>query len=881
MKTRPLRGWACVLAVVAAMLAQAREVSWAPARFEGDLELEKQTFRFAYFPSANRIRVLHGAGDGEAASGVFTIRNARGEALFSRKVCAEREWTVSVPDLARETRRVGDGAYTAVFAETGGPRQTIAFRRDVFDWEGKGLGRSDTVPPPFEPVAVSNETVRTVLRTHELDSIGLVRRLVAADREILSGPIQLLVEKDGQTSAVTGSGFRFATCSKSQASGTAAFDGPHLKGRLEGTWWCDGMLDCRLTLESGTVDTLRLRIPVRKEIATHFHAVKDLTRQNAAGRLPEGQGTVWTGTEIRSTALAEDYVPYLWVGGPLRGISVFGDNDCGWVTGWRSCQEIIRNADGSVDIWLNLIQSPLDIRQARTIRFALQATPVKPMEEGWRGIGGEHLLGGCWYWGAQTPCNDIEPFDGSDRFFEAMAKARRTGVVDEAFVDDFMRGYRCSPVVDPVSASNRLAHVRQYRQIGLAEAAGSKDGAYSLVFYTNGRGIRLGTSPGSTFCDEWHLHRYVNRRAFDVDASGAYDLDPVPSFLDYATWCWRRMLVSGACDALYFDDVFLAANGNPETSAAFVDAKGLVHPASGIFNMREQVRRAAVTMAELGKPCRRNWIHMSRTAMAPISAFAGLHYDIEDNYAKLPFQERYSRDYLVAETIGRQFGVRTRVMCYFDGAHPDHLEGLIDGTLGVLLTHEIEWRRMGRWTEMRRRLVDWGYARTTTRVWNYWEGEDYPLKVDGLETSSLALRREDGEALILVSSWEHNGGVARLRPTPMLAEGPFQASDWLTGERLPVADGAIELPVAGYRWRAVRLTAGDRGAAAEALVTCQWPMTVPWATEIEVTPLDGGKPFMTFVKGGRLVLTGRRGARFRCRWNDLNGVPGGIDVELK
>ena len=873
------KGWACALALAAATLTQAREVSWAPARFEGDLELEKQTFRFAYFPTANRIRVLHGNGNGEAKSGVFTIRNAKGETLFTRTVADEREWAASVPDLAETTRRTGDGAYAAVFAERGGPTQTIAFRRDVFDWEGKGFGRSDTVPPPFEPVDASDTTVRTVLRTHELDSVGLVKSLVAADREILAGPIQLLVEKDGRTEAVTGSGFRFTARAQSQASGAATIDGPSLKGRLDGTWWCDGMFDCRLTLTSGAVDGLRLRIPVRKEIATHFHAVKDTTRHNAAGRLPDGQGVVWDGTRIDSGAFAGDYVPYLWIGGALRGISVFGDNDRGWTTGRRPCQEICRNTDGSVDICLNLIQSPVVIDRPRTIRFALQATPVKPMEEGWRAIGGEHLLGGCWYWGAQTPCNDLEPYDGTDRFFEAMAKARRTGAADEAFVEDFMRGYRCSDGVDPESASNRVKHVRQYLQIALREAAGAKDGAYSLVFYTNGRGIRLGTPPGTTFCDEWHLYRNVNRAAFDVDASGAYDLDPVPSFLDYASTCWRRMVGSGACDSLYFDDVFLAANRNPETSDAFVAEDGRLHPASGIFNMREQVRRAAVTMAELGKPCRRNWIHMSRTAMAPVSAFAGLHYDIEDNYAKLPFQERYSRDYLIAETIGRQFGVRTRVMCYFDGAHPEHADGLIDGTLGVLLTHEIEWRRMGRWNEMRRRLVDWGYARPTTRVWNYWEGADYPLAVSGLKTSSLALRRADGEALVVVSSWEHNGGVARLKPASALFDGPFQATDWLTGEALSVEDGSVVLPIAGYRWRAVRLTAADRTAPAD-LVTCSWPMTIPWATEVEVTPLDGGKPFLTFVKGGRLVLTGPRGARYRCRWNDLNGVPGGIDVEI-
>ena len=858
----------------------AREVSWAPSRFEGDADLDRLPLRFAYYPSANRIRVSHGTCDEGAKSGVFTIRNARGEAVFTREVEETKDWSATVPDLKAETVRTGDGGYVAEFAERGGATHRVPFRRDVFAWEGNSIGLSDTVPSPFEPVDVSGGTVRTVLRAHELDSLGFVKRLVAAGEDVLAGPVRLLAVKDGKTIPVTGSGFRFTEVRKSSAKGFATFELPFLKGRIDGEWWCDGLFDCRLTLESGSVDELHLQIPLRKEVATHLHAVTDGTRNSSAGKVPDGRGIVWHGDMMRRGSLVGDYVPYLWVGGPLRGVSVFGDNDRGWTHGRWTCQDVRRNDDGTVDIWLNIIQAHVDIAVPRTVRIGFQATPVKPMEEGWRSIGAEHLLGGCWYWGCQTPCNDIEPFDGTDRFFGKMAEARRTGVVDTAFVDGYMRDYRCSDAVDPVSASNRLAEVRRHQLIALREAAASKGGAHDLVLYTNGRGIRLGTPPGSTFCDEWRCFPFVNRGAFNVDASGAYELEPVRTYLDYAATCWRRMVGSGACDAVYFDDVFLAGNGNPETSDAFRTADGTVHPASGIFNMREQVRRCAVTMAEMGRPCRRNWIHMSRTAMAPVSAFAGLHYDIEDNYAKDPFQERYSRDYLIAETIGRQFGVRTRVMCYFDGADPSRLDELLDGATGVMLTHELEWRRMGRWNEIRAKLLAWGYGEKSTEVWNYWDEADYPLAVSGLETSSVAMRRADGEALVIVSSWGRKDGVARLKPSDRLVRGAFAATDWRTGEPLEVADGAIVVPIDGYRWRAVRLTAAKALADGEEIER-RYPMTVPWATEVEVRPLDGGKPFMTFVKGGYLVLRGKPGMRFDCRWNDLNGVPDGMVVKLE
>ena len=869
------------LAAAFAVGAFAREISWAPSRFEGDSSIDELPLRFSYFPTAGRIRVSHGE---EGKSGVFTIRDAKGEQLFRREVSDATEWSATIPDLKAHTLKTGEGGYVAEFAEKGGETMRVPFRRDVFEWEGNTYGLSDTVPPPFGPVDASEGMVRTVLREHTLGSLGFPSRIVAAGEDVLSAPMQLLALRNGRRVEISGGGFCFTERRKTSAKGFAEFDAGFLKGRIDGEWWCDGMYDCQLTLLSGEVDELYLRIPLRKEIATHMHAVSSGTRNNYAGRIPDGRWIVWHGGKLRP-AYGGDYCPYLWVGGPLRGVSVFGENDKGWVHGRWTCQDVRRTDDGGVEVWLNFVQGHLDVARPRTIHIGMQATPVKPMEDGWRAIGGEHLLGGCWYWGCQTPCNDIEPYDGTDRIFHKMAEARRTGVVDEAFVDEFLKGYRCSDVVDPASAERRLAEVRRHVRIGLKEAAGSKGGAWDLAFYTNGRGIRLGVPPGSTFCDEWRIFRSVNRGAFSIDASGAYELEPVRSYLDYAATCWRRIVGSGACDYIYFDCAMLTRNLNSETSDAFRTADGSIHAASGIFNMREQVRRCAVTMAEMGKPCRRNWIHMSRTAMAPISAFAGLHYDFEDNNASTPLQERYSRDYLLAETIGRQFGVRTRVMCYFDGADPARLPELVDSAMGVMLTHELEWRRMGRWNELRAKLLEWGYGASGTRVWNYWDAKGYPLSVGGIETSSLAMRRADGEALAVVSSWEKKDGVATLRPSAALADDGCEAEDLFTGERLQKEDGAFALPLEGYRWRIVRFRPSAAGKEAKGsstdVVECRYPMYVPWATEVEIEPIGGGKPYMTFVKHGNIVIRGRPGERFRCKWHDLNGTPDQMEVELK
>lgn len=224
-------------------------------------------------------------------------------------------------------------------------------------------------------------------------------------------------------------------------------------------------------------------------------------------------------------------------------------------------------------------------------------------------------------------------------------------------------------------------------------------------------------------------------------------------------------------------------------------------------------------------------------------------------------------------------------MCYFDGADPARLPELVDSAMGVMLTHELEWRRMGRWNELRAKLLEWGYGASGTRVWNYWDAKGYPLSVGGIETSSLAMRRADGEALAVVSSWEKKDGVATLRPSAALADDGCEAEDWFTGERLQKEDGAFALPLEGYRWRIVRFRPSAAGKEAKGsstdVVECRYPMYVPWATEVEIEPIGGGKPYMTFVKHGNIVIRGRPGERFRCKWHDLNGTPDQMEVELK
>ena len=801
-----------VAAMFAAAAFAARDIEFPALHFHGDYGLDDAPIRFAYFPTANRIRVSHGAADELGRSGRFSILDSRGKTLFSREVRDEKEWTASVPDLKSATKASGDGSYTARFVEADGTVREIPFRRDVFDWEGNSLGKSDVVPEPFEPVKAEGNRVATVLREHTLTPLGLPAQINAAGEDILAMPFDLSCQKDGQVENVTGEGFRFVERKNQYATFTARVKSRNFRGRVDGSWWMDGMLDWTLTIESGAFDALYMTIRQKPGVAKLMHAVTDRVLWfHYAGKVPDGMGAVWSCDSERRDELPAGFVPYVWFGGTLRGISVFAENDFGWnANGWPA-QQLIRNPDGSVELLLNIFRAQTVITRPRPIRLGFMATPVKPLPENWRAIKPDVLLGCCWHWGAQTPCNDLEPLDPTDVFYRALAEAKRTGRVDESLPQRTIANYRCSPTVDPVIASNRMQVVRDHFAIGLNLAKQAFEEKRPTCFYTNGRGLNFNLPPGRTFCNEWHRNNFVNRDAFDVDASAAYEIDPVPTYLDYAAACWKRMLASGACDHLYWDDVFLAANFNPETSAAFRDYRGLVHPASGIFNMRAQVMRGAVLQKEMGMDCRGNWVHCTNTDMAPISAFAGVNYDWEDVYQSTPIHERYSRAYIQASTIGRQFGVRTKVICYFGATYDIPDPALAEQAIGVMLTHELAWERVPRWNEIHDALMKWGYGASDTQVWNYWDEEGYPLSLAGAETSSIAMRRRDGEAVVIVSSWIKAASVVVLKPAAMLADGRCAAKDFLTGEAIAVKDGALSVPLAGYAWKAIRLVPAKGG----------------------------------------------------------------------
>ena len=140
--------------------------------------------------------------------------------------------------------------------------------------------------------------------------------------------------------------------------------------------------------QATAIKSLKIRIPLKPEFANYFHACGEGIRYGFSyGFLPKNKmGQLWTSKEVDGQPmLVGSFIPYVWVGNDVGGLSWFADCDQGWSPSDATpAIEIRRDSPSHVDLILNLISSPTKLDKPRTITFAFEASPVKPLDSGWR-----------------------------------------------------------------------------------------------------------------------------------------------------------------------------------------------------------------------------------------------------------------------------------------------------------------------------------------------------------------------------------------------------------------------------------------------------------------------------------------------------------------
>ena len=196
-------------------------------------EADGMEFRFSYFPSLDRLRLLV-----LRAPGKFVAREVVLSPLGRSEVLARRAGKLPMAN-AGETMPappLGDGTYevTLTLTARNAARRQLrrTFQRKHFAWEKNGLGEDRVVIPPFTPLVTTEAppSVSSVLRRHDLDGTGLWKQAVSPGHELLASPMRLEIESEGKTYVAAGKHLALTEKAADRVQGSGSWAAGPIKG---------------------------------------------------------------------------------------------------------------------------------------------------------------------------------------------------------------------------------------------------------------------------------------------------------------------------------------------------------------------------------------------------------------------------------------------------------------------------------------------------------------------------------------------------------------------------------------------------------------------------------------------------------------------------
>lgn len=778
-------------------------------------------FRFAYYPYLNEMRIqadISGLPAGSRLSRLTaTVRKKGGAAVKTLDFPVadfkdgRQERSLELPPLEGEyeiaLKAEGEGVPTGEVVK--------GFERKRFPWEHTSLGTSKTVYPPFEPIRLRGNKLRTVLREHTLNGLGLWDQVEAASshtrisKPILAAPMRYAVKLDGKSLEPKPSRLRTLSSAPHEAILEGGFTAGPLKAVAKTSWDYDGTVRVDLTLGptgDSTLEALDLEIPFRADVAVLLHANSDRIRAPIAMRIPQKDGLIWDATKLACDEYIKNFCPYVYVGGPARGLAFFAENDRGW--SWdpsKPNMEVSRDGD-KVVLRVHLVSKPITIREPRTLSFGLLAAPVKPRlspdgPNWWRYRyyrDGYRLLGTDINWLALGDCGSVYPAGCDMYLWEMLARGNRERLSDTDIDAVIARGRKYFEPYGEEKVKSFEAHARH----NLRTHLGGK-----MIFYYNRASCQL-FDEFETFKDEWSLD---DLRAIGK-GNGIWEIKIVPSksYIDHALYWYAKSFEIGANKGVYWDNFFICPTFNTRMTDAYRREDGSIVPAAGIWALRELCKRTFVMMNEKGMlPV--TFPHMTSFAPLPMLAFATVQYDWEWQYSMGDVQDRFTRELILLTTTGEQAGVWP-VPLHDHGPLAEH-PWTQRTFVAVRLVHELDGYgglsvgENKKLLEPILKLLD----EPGLEVYRYWDDRPQPVSSGNPDLPAIVYSLKGREAVAAVTSYSQRDEDVELSvDLPALGfAGGCKVVDVETLAELPIRDGKLHFRLKRHDVKVLRFTSAE------------------------------------------------------------------------
>jgi hypothetical protein len=747
-------------------------------------------FEFHPTPRVARWKVefagMKGREDVKAARLEIAATNAGAKAVFTAMAATDASF--AVPVRMETIKDLKDGLYEARLYLDGAkpadkPVKTAIFGlRTDFPWLNNSLGKDDIVIPPFTPMEVSGKTIKTILREHTLADNGLWEQVTAEGRPLLAGPMRIEVVRGGKTEVARGKA-KVGPKKRTAVEANSDWRTAAVKGRTQMVMEYDGCAKVTLTLapaDAQPIDALRLVIPLANKEMPLMHAVGDGIRFNYGGAVPRGAGRVWSSDKASRSQILGTFLPLVWVGGESRGLCWFAGNDKDWVLDPKEQTPALelRREGNTLELVVNLVQVPAALKRERTIVFGMQATPTRPMPANWRQMGvasgvpeDYQILGMCSYWGADL--YNVAPRGGDYEIVRKIAARGRGEGRDNAFFDAYM-----------AKNPDKKAEINW-------SANGGK--VAGIIPYTNLRGDNDRNPEWFIYQDEWRKMAFGDRTP-PGGYGGAVDfvVSLPPSRVDFLLYNYQKLIENG-CAAVYWDNICIYGNANPVSGTAYVREIGGVQPEGDIWRVREVCKRTAVMLCKMGK---KNVTvpHLTNALLIPAFSWTGINLDWEWKYGNTDYQDRFTRDYIRACSLGLTHG---GVPMILDGTKDTRSKEQLDWVnrtrIAACLPHEIKvWQVDGLYGKLLKAMFDMGYGASECAVYHYWD-ENPVARVEGIDGIFLVLAGKE-KAMLVVSDYGNGGTVKVTLDTKRLGlSANFTAVNWeQTNETVTAVSGVVE-----------------------------------------------------------------------------------------
>ena len=223
-------------------------------------------------------------------------------------------------------------------------------------------GTEDVVPPPWTPLKATDNSFECWGRRIMFGNGSFMTSINSQNMELLAAPVNLVIN---------GQDVQFTSKLTHEAASFMEYElrsiGCHPELTLKVRAEFDGVIWCALTAGTGTVDSLKLRIPLTREIATGFDDCSSIMEKNDLTSIKEGRFFV-------NSALK----PFWWCGSDKVGLMGGLTSQRGRFLSDKPKSMLVDVTQNMVTLELTFVDSRLDVTSSRTCSFYLQPTPVKP-----------------------------------------------------------------------------------------------------------------------------------------------------------------------------------------------------------------------------------------------------------------------------------------------------------------------------------------------------------------------------------------------------------------------------------------------------------------------------------------------------------------------